>query len=113
MLHSLRSLLFATKETPHLGVSRQSSSGASIPTWLATPGTVYLKRQARTSKMEPLVDEVELFQANPHYAHVRYTDGRETTVAIKHLAPKGQSKEIQPPPPPEHALKAAENTPFI
>ena len=48
--------------------------------------------------MEPLVDEVELLQANPHYAHVRYPDGRETTVETKHLAPKDQSEVAQPPP---------------
>ena len=79
----------STNETPHerfFGFSRRSSTGASIPTWLASPGPVYIKRQVRTSKMDPLVDEVELLQANPHYVHVRYPDGRETTVATKHLA---------------------------
>ena len=102
MLHSIRSLFCtATNETPHerfFGFSRRSSSGASIPTWLATPGSAYVNRQVRASKMEPLVDEVELLQANPHYVHVRYPDGRETTVATKYLAPKGQSEVAQPPP---------------
>ena len=97
VLHSVCSLLCtATNETPHerfSGFSRRSSAGASIPTWLATPGPVYIKRQVCTSKMDPLVDEVELLQASPHYAHVRYPDGRETTVATKHLAPKGQVVE--------------------
>lgn len=64
-----------------------------------------LKRQARTSKMEPLVDEVYLLQANPHYAHVRYPDGRETTATSKHLAPKGPAEVTQslrqPEPVPE------------
>ena len=36
------------------------SAGTSIPIWLATPGPVYIKRQVRTSKMGPLVNEVEL-----------------------------------------------------
>ena len=97
VLHSVRSLLCtATNETPHerfFGFSRRSSAGASIPTWLATPGPVYIKRQVRTSKMDPLMDEVELLQASPHYAHVRYPDGREMTVATKHLAPKAQIVE--------------------
>ena len=65
-------LCTATNETPHkrfFGFSRRSSAGASIPTWLATPGPTYIKRQVRTSKMDPLVDEAELLQANPHYAH--------------------------------------------
>ena len=39
--------------------------------------------------MEPLVDEVELLEANPSYAHIRYLDGRNTTVSTKHQAPCG------------------------
>ena len=101
VLHSARSLLCTgTNGTPHerfFGFPRRSSSGAFIPTWLATPGPV-LKRQVRSSKTDPLVDEVELLEANPNYAHVRYPDGRETTVSIKHLAPKGQSMMSQPTP---------------
>ena len=34
-----------------------------------------------------LCDEVELLEANPNFAHVRINDGRETTVALKNLAP--------------------------
>ena len=49
-----------------------------------------LKRQVRHSKTEPLVDEVELLQANPNYAHVRYPDGQDTTVSTRHLAPVGK-----------------------
>lgn len=116
VLHSVRSLLCtATNETPHerfFGFSRRSSAGASIPTWLATPGPVYIKRQVRTSKMDPLVDEVELLQANPHYAHVRYPDGRETTVATKHLAPKGHMEVVEAQPAPECIPEEAENLPL-
>ena len=100
VLHSIRSLICTTtNETPHerfLGFPRRSSSGSSVPSWLGTPGPIFIKRHVRTSKMDPLVDEVELLQANPHYAHVRYPDGRETTVATKHLAPQGQQKISQP-----------------
>ena len=114
VLHSVRSLLCtATNETPYerlFGFSCRSPAGASIPTWLATPGPVYIKRQVRTSKMDPLVDEMKLLQANPHYAHVRYPDGRETTVATKHLAPKGQVVETLPAP--ERIPEEAENLPF-
>eukprot|EP00794_Sanderia_malayensis_P020739 gene20739-22770_t len=102
-LHSIRSLLCtATNETPHermFRFPRRSSSGASVPTWMAEPGAVLLKRHVRTNKTEPLVDEVELLQANPHYAFVRYPDGRETTVSTKHLAPKPPSTspvQVQP-----------------
>eukprot|EP00794_Sanderia_malayensis_P010659 gene10659-11787_t len=66
---------------------------------MAEPGAVLLKRHVRTNKTEPLVDEVELLQANPHYAFVRYSDGRETTVSTKHLAPKPPSTspvQVQP-----------------
>jgi len=95
VLHSIRSLLCtATNETPHerfFRFPRRSSSGASIPTWMAEPGAVLLKRHVHPTKADPLVDEVELLQANPHIAFVRYPDGRETTVSTKHLAPKPTS----------------------
>jgi len=93
-LHSIRSLFStATNATPHermFNFTRRSASGQSIPSWLCEPGTVLLKRQVRHSKTEPLVDEVELLQANPNYAHVRYPDGRETTVSMRLLAPAGK-----------------------
>ena len=57
---------------------------------MCEPGTVLLKRQVRHSKTEPIVDEVELLQANPQYAHIRYLDGRETTISTRHLAPAGK-----------------------
>ena len=34
----------------------------------ATTGPVYMGRQVRANKTKPLVDEVEMLQANPHYA---------------------------------------------
>ena len=72
-------------------------------------GPVYIKRQVHTSKMDPFVDEVELLQANPHYAHVRYPDGRETTTAAKHPAPKGQLEVVETLPAPE---RIPENLPL-
>ena len=57
-----------------------------MPTWVSTPGPVLLKHHTRTSKTDPLVDEVELLlQANP----IRHADGWETTVSVRHLAPCG------------------------
>ena len=70
---------------------------------------MYIKRQVRTSKTDPLVDEVELLHANHHYVHVRYPDGRETTEATKHLSPKGSVVETLPAP--EHIPEEAENLP--
>ena len=87
-LHSIRSLLStATNVTSHerlFNFARRSTAGGSVPTWLCTPGPVLFKRHVRHSKAKPLVDQVELLQANPQYAHVRCPDGRETTVSLRH-----------------------------
>ena len=92
-LHSIRSLLCtATNCTPHERLfcyQRKSSCGRSVPTWLVSPGKALYRRQVRQSKYDPLVDEVELLDVNTNYAHVRFQDGRETTVSLRHLAPVG------------------------
>ena len=36
------------------------------------------------------MDEAELIEANPQYAHVRFNNGRETTVSLRNLAPHPQ-----------------------
>ena len=66
-------------------------NGASVPTFLSSPGPVLLRRHVRRSKYEPLVDEVDLLHANPNYAHVRHGDGCESTVSTRDLAPCGKS----------------------
>ena len=66
-------------------------AGASIPTCLATPRLVYIKRQVRTSKMDPLVDKVELLQASPF----------DTCVGVKPDAEPSSAPEPQPEPQPE------------
>ena len=101
VLHSIRTLLCtATNCTPHERVfnfQRRSGTGVSLPSWLLEPGKVLLRRFVRRSKQDPLVDEVELLQANPQYAHVRFPNGRETTVSVKDLAPVGEVREIPDP----------------
>ncbi|VDI28094.1 Hypothetical predicted protein [Mytilus galloprovincialis] len=57
--------------------------------WLANPGPILMKKHVRATKYNPLVEEVDLLEANPTYAHVRLPDGRETTVSVPHLAPRG------------------------
>ena len=52
-------------------------------------GRILMKRFPWNSKYEVLVDEVELLEANPQYAHIRKSDGSEATVSLKHLAQKG------------------------
>ena len=90
-LHSIRSLInTTTNETPHermFKFDRRSATGQSIPSWLTNSDKVLLKRFVRNSKYDPLVDEVDLIEANPLYAHIRYPDGHESTVSLKHLAP--------------------------
>ena len=53
-----------------------------------------MKRNVRRSKYDPLVDEVDLIEANPQYAHVRLQNGRETTVSIRQLAPPGERRDV-------------------
>ena len=36
------------------------------------------------------MQEVQLIEVNPQYAHIRYRNGREDTVATKYLAPAGE-----------------------
>ncbi|TPP56963.1 hypothetical protein FGIG_07243 [Fasciola gigantica] len=40
------------------------------------------------TKYDPLQEEVELLHCNLHYAHIRYPDGNEDTVSVRHLDPK-------------------------
>ena len=46
-----------------------------------------LRRYVRHTKNDPLVDELELTDVNPTYAHIRYPDSRESTVSLKDLSP--------------------------
>ena len=73
-LHSIRSLIStSTNCTPHermFAFKRRTSTGTSVPTWLSRPGPVLLKRHVRLSKYDPLVDKVDLIEANPSYAHI-------------------------------------------
>lgn len=111
VLHSIRSLLCtATNQTPHerlFSFPRKSSNGYSLPTWLSSPGPVLLRKFVRSSKSDPLVEPVDLVTATPHYAKVRFPDGRESTVSTKDLAPSPKSSatpQVSPPPstPPEN-----------
>lgn len=90
-LHSIRSLLCtATNETPHERLffhTRRSPTGESTPTWLLSPGPVLMKKNLRLSKYDSAVEEVELLHGNPYYSHIRQSDGRETTVSNRQLAP--------------------------
>ena len=103
VLHATRSLLCtSTNQTPHermFKYPRKTTSGTSLPTWLSTPGPVLLRSRDRKSKNDPLVEPVQLLHANPSYAFIKFSDGREDTVSLRDLAPVA-----------ENSLPSAEST---
>ena len=89
-------LCTATNTTPHerfLTFNCCFTLGTSVPSWLSSPEPVLLKRHVRTSKYDPLVDEVELIQVSPTLARVSLQNGREVTVPLRDVAPFGE-KEV-------------------
>ena len=90
VLDATRSLLCtSTGDTPHsrfLKFNRRSFYGNSLPSWLCKPGPVFLRKFVRSGKNDDLVRKVELLEANPTYARVRYDDGRESNVSIRDIA---------------------------
>ena len=98
-LDAIRSLLStATGETPHFrffGFNRRSHYGNTLPEWLSKPGTVFLRKFVRTSKSDDLVRKVDLIEANPMYARVRYPDGRETNVSLRDLARCPNDRDVE------------------
>ncbi|ROT74721.1 hypothetical protein C7M84_006746 [Penaeus vannamei] len=105
-------------ERRHAAVEKETQAiieRTAIPSWLCEPGPVLLRRHVRTSKTEPLVDEVELIQANPQYAHIRYPDGKEDTVSVRHLAPAGSETCVDPgcesSDVPFHTIESTNETP--
>jgi len=66
-------------------------------------GSIYLRRHGRSSKYDPVVEEVELVHATTQYAPVRFPSGRETTVPLRDVAPvggaaSGSSSDAEPGP---------------
>lgn len=51
-----------------------------------------MRRMNRGNKYEPLVEEVQLLEANPEYARVQLPGSREMTVSLRHLAPVPRSE---------------------
>ena len=100
-LHSVRLLLnsntYCTLHKRFLNFNRRSPSGSSLPAWLTAAGPVLLRKFVKVRKNDDFVEQVQLIDANPTYANVRYADGREGTVSIKDLAayPNGSlAKEL-------------------
>ena len=55
--------------------------------WLTETGPVYLRNFNPAGKNDDLVRKVELTEANPCFARVKFANGRESTVSLKDLAP--------------------------
>jgi hypothetical protein len=68
----------------------KTATGYTVTLSLSHP-PILLKKHLRNNKYELLVDEVQLIDSNAQYAHIRYPDGRDTTVFLGHLAPKSFS----------------------
>ena len=85
----------STNQMPHERMfshpRRSARSGASLPSWLSTPGKLFMKRHVKSSKYDNDVEEVELLEADPQYAHVRLGNGRESTVSLRLLAPTNKA----------------------
>ena len=98
-LHAVRSLLCtSTNSTPHerfFGFETQSMLGKSLFSWLLQKGPVLLCQFVQ-NKDEPLVDEVDLLDANPSFAHIQFPDGRESTVSTTDLAPCPRTTVSEP-----------------
>ena len=70
--------------------SRRTTIGRPVPSWLSSPGPAILWRRVRSSKYEPLVDEVYTLLTTPTFAYVCVLSGRETTVSLQNLVPAGE-----------------------
>ena len=72
-----------------------SCTGTALPVWLCEPGKVLLEQFGGRSKYDPIVEVVELLEANPTHARIRFCEGREDSVALRHLARFPQSDRPQ------------------
>ncbi|KAF2897256.1 hypothetical protein ILUMI_08919 [Ignelater luminosus] len=97
-------LCTATNETPHermFKFVRRTGNESATSSWLTIPGPIlFTKKHVRHSKFDSLVQEVSLIEGNNEYAHIRFPDGRKSTV-YGDLAPLPSTIEI-PPPSHEH-----------
>ena len=92
-LLSIRSLLNTTADTtPHelfFNFNKLSCKGRFLPAWLSIPGLVMLRKSLRNHKNDDLVEEMQLLDANPQYANIRYRDGRAFPQVTRLHAHKG------------------------
>ena len=85
--------------------------GKSLPSWLIQSKSVLLGKLVR-NKSDPLVDEVELVEANPNFAKAHFPNGRESTVSIDVLAPCLPEKRNKQPSSRINRISLDENQPL-
>lgn len=99
-LHSIRSLLCTSSNcTPHkrfLQNCIRSTRGQTLLAWLILEGPTLLRQQVWHSKNDPLVEEVEIVEGSPEYAHVRLPDYRVTAVSLRHLTSMANDSSESP-----------------
>ena len=61
-----------------------------MPAWLVSPGATVFERKYVRNKQDPLVEEVQLLEANPRFSRVLFPDRRESSLSTPDLAPSGQ-----------------------
>jgi hypothetical protein len=91
-LSSVRGLLCTiTNETPHqrmMNFQRSSIVGTVLPNFLTEQDSTILYRRQVRMKGDPLVDRVQLLETiSPHYARIKFQNGKIDTVSTKDLAP--------------------------
>ena len=96
-LHAIRSLLCtSTNQTPHerlFKYQRRAATGISLPTWLMAPGPIFLRRYPKGSKYETAVEKVELLDANPQYAFIRFPDGRVSSLCTRSCSIQNKGRD--------------------
>lgn len=91
-LSSVRGLLCTvTNKTPHqrmMNFQRSSIVGTVLPNFLTEQDSTILYRRQVRMKGDPLVDRVQLLETiSPHYARIKFQNGKIDTVSTKDLAP--------------------------
>ena len=74
--------------------ARRSVNGPALQSWLK-PGPIFVKKHIR-NKDDSLVEEAELIECNPTYAHVRLSSGRETTVSVRNIVSRVENNTALP-----------------
>ena len=62
--------------------NRNSPNGFMLPAWLTKPGSMLSCNFVRANKYDDYVRQVQLTEANPTFAWVRFPDSHESTVSL-------------------------------